>query len=68
MTTVQQELRGIHNRINTLEQSLEQLDKEVGEVDYFAKSNIAAFHLYMTRQYSFPSSTDATSKQKAERK
>ena len=68
MTTIQHELRGIHNRLETLENSIKTLEVEFGELDFFARHNIYTLHHYTTQNYSFTSSTDTTSKQKAEKK
>ena len=69
MTTIQHELRGIHNRLETLENSIETLDKDFGDLDYFARHNIYSLHQYTLQHYNFTlPSTDATSKQKAESK
>ena len=69
MTTVQHELRSIHNRIATLEQSVEQLDKEVGGLGHYTRENFSALILHnIHKNYSFSSPTDATDKQKAEKR
>ena len=49
MTTIQNELRGIHNRITSLEQSVETLDKDFGELDYFARHNIYSLSEQLVR-------------------
>ena len=69
MTTVQHELRGIHNRLESLENSIEMLETDFGELEYFARHNIYSLHQYNLQHNNFTlPSTDATGKQKAERR
>ena len=53
MTTVQHELTTITNRLNRLDKSLETLEEEFGELDFFARHNIYTLHHYTTQKYSF---------------
>ena len=53
MTMVQHELTSIHNHLKRLDKSIELLEEDFGELDFFAKSNIGALHLNNTQKYSF---------------
>ena len=70
MTTIQHEIRRIHNRLESLENSIETVEKDFGELDYFARHNIYSLHQYNLQHYNFTlPSTDATnSKQKAKKR
>ena len=53
MTEVQHELTTINNHLKRLDKSIEILEEDFGELDFFARRNIYTLHHYNTKEYSF---------------